>query len=537
MSGEASQPLLSPHQDGGDSSSVNTPFKGSSHKKISRKPRDLPCLLLFLACICVSIGLSITGFSQGDPALLLPSNQLADSSEIAQKGADKAQTAGQAQASLWFHDAVVSTRENIDVVGFMMLLALALALVWVQLLKKFVRPFLYLTSILGILCVLALGTTLVVFSQSGTTEDEKSARSWLLWVGLCLYVVALALCIALAVLRKHIEMTAVMFEEACRGVQHSPTIFLSALLCVAAFVGYVFFWAYSFLYLYSVPAESISTARIAVENKQMPEFNTSLRNALYFQVFMLFWVTAFISAVYQMSVAGAISAWYFSRDSQGMDPQLKSHGGPALLSMARAVSVSAGSLAFGSLVLAAIQFLNFMVRLAQKKAQASGNCCAKTCLGCVSCCLGCVGKATKFINRYAYINIAMHGSSFLSASRDVFELLGRRGLSAVVVHTLGDIVLLVGKLFGVGLVTLIAVLAIHSLGRTVAFTTVALVAFATFFLFNFFARIVSVGVDTVFVCYAEDVDHNGSGNLYCDPSVHSCLQQKIQDCQHEEPQN
>lgn len=501
-------------------------FKGISH--VQRRCNDIPCLVLFVLCVAASVVLSSIGFSQGDPSLLLPSTDFAVE--------ETAENAASAQSDYWFHNAMVSLKNNADVAGGMSALAALLALLWVQLLKKFVRPFLYLTAAAGILCVLALATVCAAFSQ------QKDSYSWLLWVGIFLYVVALVLVIALVVMRKHINLTSVLFEEACRGVQHSPTVFLSAMLCVTAFIAYVLFWSYSFVYLYSVPADSISTAQLDVEAKKMPQFSTSLRNAMFFQVFVLLWVSAFLSAVYQMSVAGAISAWYFSRDAQGMDADSKKHGGPALISLARAVSISAGSLAFGSMVLAAVQFLNFCVKVAQKKAKASGNCLAKTCLGCISCCLGCIGNFVKFINRYAYIHIAMHGSSFLGASRDVFELLSRRGLSAVAVHWLGDLVLLVGKLMGVGFVTTISVICMQSLGREVSFVTVVLIAFVTFFLFNFFARIVSVGVDTVFVCYAEDCDRNGSAdghgaNLYCDPSVHSALQEKIEEHKYDDPEN
>jgi len=97
---------------------------------------------------------------------------------------------------------------------------------------------------------------------------------------------------------------------------------------------------------------------------------------------------------------------------------------------------------------------------------------------------------------------------------------------AVVVDVLGEFVLFVGKLLGTALCTMFTVATIDYLGRPISAVTVTLAAVISFRVFSLFASIVSVGVDTVFVCYLEDLERNQEGGLYMSPELHQMLQQK-----------
>ena len=61
---------------------------------------------------------------------------------------------------------------------------------------------------------------------------------------------------------------------------------------------------------------------------------------MLYQVFAFFWVLAFLSGVLQVSIAGAISNWYFSRDINGYHYD----GSPALLAYRFALTKSFGSI-------------------------------------------------------------------------------------------------------------------------------------------------------------------------------------------------
>ena len=81
-----------------------------------------------------------------------------------------------------------------------------------------------------------------------------------------------------------------------------------------------------------------------------------------------------------------------------------------------------GSLAFGSLILAIVQFLELMVEAFKKQAEATGgdNKCVQCLTNFLRCCLACVERIVEFINKTAYIQIAIRGKSFCYAAKDGF---------------------------------------------------------------------------------------------------------------------
>jgi len=242
---------------------------------------------------------------------------------------------------------------------------------------------------------------------------------------------------------------------------------------------------------------------------------------MYFNIFGFFWTIALISAFLQVSIAGAIATWYFSRNANGHEP-LK--GSPALRSFGHALTKSFGSLAFGSLLVAIVEFLNFLVSSIQKTPTSNR---VVQCLSCIlRSILGCIQRLIKFVNRYAFISIAMHGQGFCASAKGSFDVISRNMFDAVIVDMLGEFVLLIGKLLGTALCTMFSLFLIHVVGREFSPATIVAVVIIAFVVFNLFANVVAVGVDTVLLCYLEDLERNGVGALYIDPTLHEKLQEK-----------
>lgn len=82
-----------------------------------------------------------------------------------------------------------------------------------------------------------------------------------------------------------------------------------------------------------------------------------------------------------------------------------------------------GSLAFGSLILAIVQFIEIALELVKKQAEANGagnNKCFEYAINCLRCCMQCVERIVQFINKTAYIQIALRGKNFCTAAKDGF---------------------------------------------------------------------------------------------------------------------
>ena len=162
----------------------------------------------------------------------------------------------------------------------------------------------------------------------------------------------------------------------------------------------------------------------------------------YFFILLTFWVNAFIGAMTIFVIASATVMWYYSH-GPGQELEL-----PIARSYKMVFRFYIGSLAFGALLVAIIQFLQMIVELFKKKAEAEAgdNCCIK-CVACfISCCLACVECIVKFINTQAYIQIAIRGKNFCYAAKDGFELAWANAARFAIVGGVGTVIGFIGKL-------------------------------------------------------------------------------------------
>lgn len=61
------------------------------------------------------------------------------------------------------------------------------------------------------------------------------------------------------------------------------------------------------------------------------------------------------------------------------------------------------------------------------------------------CCLACVERIVQFLNKTAYIQIAIQGKNFCMAAYDGFQVVWGNGLRYLVVAGVGEIIMFVGK--------------------------------------------------------------------------------------------
>ncbi|ETE63585.1 Choline transporter-like protein 2, partial [Ophiophagus hannah] len=139
-----------------------------------------------------------------------------------------------------------------------------------------------------------------------------------------------------------------------------------------------------------------------------------------FNIFMFFWLANFVIALGQVTLAGAFASYYWAFKKPDDMPAF-----PLFSSFGRALRYHTGSLAFGSLILAIVQVIRVILEYLDHKLKASENMFAKFLLTCFKCCFWCLEKFIKFLNRNAYIMIAIYGTNFCTSARNAFSLLMR----------------------------------------------------------------------------------------------------------------
>jgi len=108
---------------------------------------------------------------------------------------------------------------------------------------------------------------------------------------------------------------------------------------------------------------------------------------LYIFIFTTFWGNAMIQAIGTFVIASACAMWYYNHGAQSILDF------PILRSYKMAFRYHFGSLAFGSFILAVVNFLQLIVELFKKQAESSGAAnskCFEYAINCMRCCLACV---------------------------------------------------------------------------------------------------------------------------------------------------
>ncbi|CAD8120069.1 unnamed protein product [Paramecium sonneborni] len=179
-------------------------------------------------------------------------------------------------------------------------------------------------------------------------------------------------------------------------------------------------------------------------------FDNTTRNMVYYFMFGGLWKQAFLLALNQFIIGCSVCIWYFN---QGPG---QSYTGNLFQSIYWAFRYHLGSLAFGSFILAVVQFIRLMLEYAkyQAKKMSGDNKCTKCILDCLSCLVACFERFIEFLNKNAYIQIALTSKSFCPAAKDAFESIWANTMRYSLVSGIGAIFTFIGKLF-VGFATVL----------------------------------------------------------------------------------
>lgn len=225
---------------------------------------------------------------------------------------------------------------------------------------------------------------------------------------------------------------------------------------------------------------------------------------VYFAVALLFaWGSLICQNVCHVTYAGVFGRWYFSlRESVGS-------------SLRVALTTSFGSICLGSLIVAAIQAFEAMLRQMRNTARQERNMVMVICLCVLECVVACVREIAEAVSYIAYIQVAIRGLGFIPSVKATFALCTFGNTFALVRLVLvGNVVCLGSLLCGVsaGALGYAAGLAFHPAGTSGADVAamdmvnlvfgmiVGIVAAATVL------GVLRSGFATVLVCWAEEKD-------------------------------
>uniref|UniRef100_A0A8D3D766 Choline transporter-like protein n=1 Tax=Scophthalmus maximus TaxID=52904 RepID=A0A8D3D766_SCOMX len=361
-------------------------------------------------------------------------------------------------------------------------------------------------------------------------------ETWLAFL-IIISVVEAILLLTIIFLRTRIRIAIALIQESSKAIGHMMSALLYPLVTFVLLLVCVTYWGSTALYLatsgspiYRVVAlnstmsgcKSIngtenycpSASCIFIKYNDEGLLQRNLFNLQIYNVVAFLWCANFIIALGQCTLAGAFASYYWAFSKPDDIPFFPVCGG-----FMRSLRYHVGSLAFGALILTLVQLVRIILEYIDHKTRAAQNPVARFILCCMKCCFWCLEKCIKFLNRNAYIMIAIYGKNFCVSAKNAFMLLMRNVIRVVVLDKVTDLLLFFGKLLVVGGVGVLSffffsgrILLPGSTFRTETLNyywmPIITVVFGSYLIAHGFFSVYNMGVDTLFLCFLEDLERN-----------------------------
>ncbi|KAM6967084.1 choline transporter-like protein 2 isoform 2-T2 [Tautogolabrus adspersus] len=398
--------------------------------------------------------------------------------------------------------------------------------------------------------------------QTDLTIYLQVRQTWLAFM-IILAIVEVIIILLLIFLRKRILIAVALIKEASRAIGHVMSSLFYPLFTFVLLAMVIAYWAVTAVFLstsnepiYKVFNDSVcehsrktcDPANYSTDpmKYQCPDseclfafyggetvYHKYLIGLQFYNVFLFFWCANFVTALGQMTLAGAFASYYWAFVKPDDMPAF-----PVFSSLGRSLRYHTGTLAFGSLILSIIQIIRVLLEYLDHKLKDAHNKFTKFLMCCLKCCFWCLEKCIKFLNRNAYIMVAIYGKNFCTAAKDAFFLLMRNMIRVAVLDKVTDFLLFLGKLLIVGLVGVFAFFFFS--GRVKAFENTAphlhyywvpilTVVVGSYLIAHGFFSVYAMCVDTLFLCFCEDLERNDGSPArpyYMSSTLHEILWKK-----------
>lgn len=335
----------------------------------------------------------------------------------------------------------------------------------------------------------------VIPEQLQIAEDNLRA---LLIYAIAATVFTVILFLIMLVMRKRVALTIALFHVAGKVFIHLPLLVFQPFWTFFALVLFWVYWIMTLLFL--------GTTGSAVQNDQgFVEFRVSgpLQYMWWYHVVGLIWISEFILACQQMTVAGAVVTYYFTRDKRNLP------FAPILASVNRLIRYHLGTVAKGSFIITLVKIPRMILMYIHSQLKGKENACARCVLKSCICCLWCLEKCLNYLNQNAYTATAINSTNFCTSAKDAFVILVENALRVAAINTVGDFMLFLGKVLIVCSTGLAGIMLLnYQQDYTVWVLPLIIVCLFAFLVAHCFLSIYEMVVDVLFLCFAIDTKYN-----------------------------
>mmetsp|Transcript_5839 Transcript_5839/g.7446 ORF Transcript_5839/g.7446 Transcript_5839/m.7446 type:complete len:563 (+) Transcript_5839:118-1806(+) len=216
---------------------------------------------------------------------------------------------------------------------------------------------------------------------------------------------------------------------------------LSGILQVAAVIGmamftYMILWTVS---LIQVTQVTLTDCNMNDDDTNPNNCSVQVKRPIFFLpwIIFLFWTQQTSQNILHTTTAGITSSWYFtpsSADNTSCTSCLCPNK-TVLHALIRSTTTSFGSICFGSLCVAILQTLDFMVQMLRSennRQRNGGSGGAALLLCCLDCVLRLLQNVVEYFNKWAFVYVGIYGYPFVEAGKKVMTLFKQRGWTVII---------------------------------------------------------------------------------------------------------
>lgn len=206
-----------------------------------------------------------------------------------------------------------------------------------------------------------------------------------------------------------------------QAITKMPTIIFFPVLQALGFCCFMVAWTVFSANIASMgefSTKSFEAGNVAVSVRSF-DFSDFVKKCGWYMLFCFFWSGQFIVALGEIVFSMAVAKWYFARDKGSVG------AGTVCSAITTSMWYHSGTAAFGSLIIAIIKMIRSFLAYLQKKAEEWDSSIAKAIVCCFQCCFYCLEKCMRFMNKNAYIQTAIFGTSFCTSAKEAFFLILR----------------------------------------------------------------------------------------------------------------
>ena len=265
--------------------------------------------------------------------------------------------------------------------------------------------------------------------------NTYNALFWVFLVLSILWVIfILAMCNRIRLAVALVQITAKYINNVCCIVIIPFLFFIIVIIWIA-------YWICLSIFLYATGNFNKEGSKVIANF----DWTAEIKYSWWFHLFALFYMTAIISAYASFVYASSACIWYFTSEKG-----IEAH--PILKSFKRGIRYHFGSLAFGSLIIAIVRLIMVWLEVIKRRIESTStnktqSKCFKCIISCLQCCVGCCGKIMEFVNKHAYIQIALKGDNFCTSAWEGFALIVRNLGRFSTLTAIGGIFTIIGTIF------------------------------------------------------------------------------------------